>query len=106
MQIRYDDSKADRSKIVRQIVFWSPLRVFGLTILSLSLYYCAAGHDSFMLMWFGYESENTYEEKINKSPAVVAAPNMILEKAFNSPVRDLELSNVGQRNFGNLLKQD
>ncbi len=105
MQIRFDDTKSDRNKIVRQMVLWSPLRVFGVTFLSLSIYYVVAGHDVFMLTWFGYESENTFEERLNRSPLLADTPQFMNEKAFESPVRALELKNTGERNFGHLMKE-
>ena len=105
MQVRYDDSKSDRGKIIRQIVFWSPLRVFGLMFLTLSMYYTMTGHDNFMLQLFGYESENTFEERINRTPAVIPVPGMTLTKAFDSPVRKLEVPLYTERKFDEMMKK-
>lgn len=91
MQVRFNDSRADRNKIGRQAFFWAPVRLVGLAVvITCSLYY-GMGHDSFMHNLLGYESEMQYEARVN--PLKGSGQNFMVldrDRAWKSPLRDLE----------------
>lgn len=91
MQVRFDDSGADRKRLGRQAFFWAPVRIFGLGLCVTSLTYFSLGHDQFMHMLLGYESEMQYESRVNPvmgGQSYSAA--LEKDKAWKSPLRSLE----------------
>ncbi|CCW59588.1 unnamed protein product [Phytomonas sp. EM1] len=102
MQVRFNDSKADSRRLGRQAFLWSPLRVFGLGIVTLASLYITLGHDYFMHVLMGYESEMQYEMKVNPTLGALtscAGPVMDLNKGWKSPLRDLEKPLHPKREF-------
>ncbi|KAG5490490.1 hypothetical protein JKF63_00610 [Porcisia hertigi] len=92
MQVRFNDSRADRNKIGRQAFFWAPVRIFGLGVIATCSLYYLMGHDSFLHTLLGYESEMQYEARVNPVAEGHSQNFMILDKdrAWKSPVRNLE----------------
>lgn len=91
MQVRFNDSRADRNRLGRQAFFWAPVRIFGLGLLTTSVMYFTLGHDAFIHALLGYESEMQYEARVN--PMESNNPNFMsldLDKAWKSPLRSLE----------------
>ncbi|KAG8346366.1 hypothetical protein ERJ75_000132900 [Trypanosoma vivax] len=91
MQVRFDDTGADRKKVLKHAFMWAPLRVFGLCFVTTSVMYFTFGHDRFMHMLFGYESEMNYELRVNPDSSILVG-NTLLDKdrGWRSPLRDLE----------------
>lgn len=65
MQVRYDENKGDRKNIWWHFLLWSPLRIVTVFGFSTSLLYVYLGHDQFMHVMMGYESEMQYESTVN-----------------------------------------
>ncbi|TPP50838.1 RNA recognition motif family protein [Leishmania donovani] len=92
MQVRFNDSRADRNKIGVQAFFWAPVRIFGLGLFATCSLYYLMGHDSFVHTLLGYESEMQYEARVNPITEGQSQNFMILDRdrAWKSPVRNLE----------------
>ena len=91
MQVRFNDSKVDRNMLIKQLVFWSPLRVFGILFFVLASGYLLTGHDEFMYSIFGYESENKFEARINPRGFNNSVQTTVLaDKKWVSPLRERE----------------
>ncbi|ORC90121.1 uncharacterized protein TM35_000091710 [Trypanosoma theileri] len=91
MQVRFNDTRADRNKIVQQAFFWAPMRIFGICFVTTTVMYFTLGHDRFMHTLFGYESEMNYEARVNPGASVMFSETMLdKDRAWKSPVRDLE----------------
>jgi len=91
MQVRFNDTRADRNRIGRQVFFWAPFRIFGLGLLTTAALYFSLGHDSFIHALLGYESEMQYEARVN--PMESNSPNFMCldrDKAWKSPLRNME----------------
>lgn len=101
MQVRYNDTRADRNKIGVQAFFWAPVRIFGLGITVTCFLYYFLGHDSFMHTMLGYESEMQYEARVNPTTETQSQNFMILDRdrAWKSPLRNLEKPLHPQREF-------
>lgn len=100
MQVRFDDTGADRRRLGRQAFFWAPMRVFGLGLVTLLFGYFTLGHDQFMQVLLGYESEMQYESRVN--PAVGGVSYSVAldkDKGWSSPLRTLEKPLHPQREF-------
>ncbi|KPA80379.1 putative mitochondrial hypothetical protein [Leptomonas pyrrhocoris] len=91
MQVRFNDTRADRNKLGRQAFFWAPVRIFGLGLLVTCCLYMGMGHDSFIHNLLGYESEMQYEARVNPVPEDFQN-YMVLDsdRAWKSPLRNLE----------------
>ncbi|KAK7195506.1 hypothetical protein NESM_000478300 [Novymonas esmeraldas] len=92
MQVRFNDTRADRNKIGAQAFFWAPVRIFGMGLLATFALYYSMGHEGFMHMLLGYESEMQYEARVNPITEGQSQNFMVLDRdrAWKSPVRNLE----------------
>lgn len=92
MQARFDDTRTDSSKIVKHAFVFAPIRVFGITLMSVSSLYIGMGHDSFMYHVLGYESETAFEARVNPmaSGTSHSTPMLKVDDQILSPVYDLE----------------
>lgn len=90
MQVRYNDTKLDRNKLAQHAFFWSPLRLFGMSTLVSVVIYLLFGHDRFMQILLGYESEMLYETRVNPSTTQSYESVLDKDKAWRSPMRNLE----------------
>ncbi|EPY29068.1 hypothetical protein STCU_04741 [Strigomonas culicis] len=99
MQVRFNDTRADRNTLGRQAFFWAPVRVFGIGLLAVCGAYFVLGHDAFMHMLLGYESEMQYEARVNPTPYLIAGTTIGNPKAWKSPLRDLEAPLHPKREF-------
>ncbi|CCW67432.1 unnamed protein product [Phytomonas sp. Hart1] len=108
MQVRFNDTKFDSRRLTRQAFIWSPLRVFGLGLLSMSIFYYILGHDYFMHSLMGYESEMQYEMRVNPTLGALSCSAgfvIDLDKGCKSPLRDLEKPLHPKREF-DIFKND
>ena len=68
MQVRYDDTRADRNQFLKHAFIWGPMRVAGLGLTISMFLYFYMGHDQYMFQMFGYESEAYIEHKRMQEP--------------------------------------
>ncbi|KEG09898.1 hypothetical protein DQ04_04481080 [Trypanosoma grayi] len=100
MQVRFNDTRADRNRLLKHAVLWSPLRVFGLCFLTTTAMYFTLGHDRFMHTIFGYESEMHYEARVNPDASIMFGETLLgKDRSWSSPVRDLEKPLHPKREF-------
>lgn len=99
MQVRFDDSRVDRSRILRHAAFWAPIRIFGTGLLTTSLVYFVMGHDFFMHTLLGYESEMQYEARVNPSLNNTYGTLVDKDRSWRSPLRQLEQPLHPKREF-------
>ncbi|RNF20424.1 uncharacterized protein Tco025E_03782 [Trypanosoma conorhini] len=100
MQVRFNDTRADRNQILRHAFLWAPMRILGLGCLTTTVMYFTVGHDRFMHTLFGYESEMHYEARVNPDASVVFGDTMLdKDRAWKSPLRELEMPLHPKRQF-------
>lgn len=99
MQVRFNDSRADRNRILRHAAFWAPIRLFGLGLLVTTVAYFVMGHDFFVHTLLGYESEMQYEARVNPSINNVYGTLLDKDRAWRSPLRQLEQPLHPKREF-------
>lgn len=99
MQVRFDDSGADRKRLGKQAFLWAPLRVFGVCLATVVVAYYGFGHDSFMHTVLGYESEMQYETRVNPTYHSAYGERIDKDRAWKSPLRDLEEPLHPKRSF-------
>lgn len=99
IQVRFDDTRADRNRILRHATLWAPLRLFGIGFVMTTFAYFVLGHDFFLHTLLGYESEMQYEARVN--PSINNTYGTLLEKdrAWRSPIRQLEKPLHPKREF-------
>lgn len=90
MQVRFDDTGYDRSRMLKQAFFWAPVRIFGTIFVLTSTTYLYLGHDMFMHAMMGYESEMQFEAKVNPTEQLHYGHMLEKDRAWKSPVRNLE----------------
>lgn len=90
MQVRFDDQRADRNSMAMQLVFWSPLRIFGCIFASTSFIYVYMGHDQFMHLLMGYESEMQFETKVNPTDNISNKKPLENDRGWRLSIRNLE----------------
>ncbi|RNF08148.1 hypothetical protein TraAM80_02905 [Trypanosoma rangeli] len=90
MQVRFNDTRADRNQLLRQSFMWAPMRIFGLGCLTTTVMYFTIGYDCFTHTLFGYESEMQYEARANPDASVVFGETMLdNDRGWKSPLRNL-----------------
>lgn len=99
MQVRYDDTRTDRNSILRNALIWAPLRTFGSGVLVAVGMYYYLGHDQFMFMLFGYESEAMVEGRVNANPEKVFADILSSDRGAGSNLRAFEAPDKPTREF-------
>ena len=96
MQVRYDDAKADRAMLTKSFFFGAPCRAMLAMSITLSSFYFLKGHDQFMFLVFGYESESMVETRVSGLNIDHTSPSGYWKDTFNrsknalTPVRDFE----------------
>lgn len=99
MQVRFDDTKADRNAILKNALLWAPLRVFGSGVMVAVVLYYFYGHDQFMFMLFGYESEAMVEGRVNSNPDNTFGDILGTDRGVGSPLRALEQATHTSKEF-------
>lgn len=105
MQVRFNDGRADSKEWVYQLLFWAPLRVFGIAFVATSVMYVFLGHDQFMYTVMGYESEMQYEARVNPTDSIQFGSMLEKDKNWRGRLRNLELPLHEPRKF-DVLKSD
>eukprot|EP00672_Neobodo_designis_P007578 CAMPEP_0174855604 /NCGR_PEP_ID=MMETSP1114-20130205/33685_1 /TAXON_ID=312471 /ORGANISM="Neobodo designis, Strain CCAP 1951/1" /LENGTH=137 /DNA_ID=CAMNT_0016090349 /DNA_START=88 /DNA_END=498 /DNA_ORIENTATION=+ len=90
MQVRHDDTLHDYKFVARQLFFWSPLRVFGMAMVTAVVSYLILGHDGFMYHLFGYESEGAMEHREMNKPMYGIGALLLVDRHANKGIRKLE----------------
>lgn len=99
MQVRFDDSTSDRNTLLKHAFIWAPLRVLGIAVTCGTFSYFYFGHDQFMFMFFGYESEAMVEGRVNVAPQFNWDDILGHTKNCVSPLRKFEVDPHPMRTF-------
>jgi hypothetical protein len=99
MQVRYDDTRADRQQFVRHMFVWAPMRVIA-TGMSISMFmYFYLGHDQYMYQMFGYESEAYLEMKRHTEPIHLPGDLIFNDRRAFRNIRENEEPTHEKRTF-------
>ena len=99
MHVRYDDGLTDRLTFWKQLLLFAPLRVScGLSIVFGAIY-MFLGHDQFLYMMYGYESEMNYEARVNPNVPMYRLSLMQTPDPAKHTVRLLEPPIHHQKEF-------
>ncbi|CBH10057.1 hypothetical protein, conserved [Trypanosoma brucei gambiense DAL972] len=100
MQVRFNDTRADRNRILKHAFLWAPVRIFGICFVTTTIIYFTIGHDRFMHTLFGYESEMHYEARVNPDASILIGDTLLdKDRAWKSPLRNLEKPLHPRREF-------
>lgn len=99
MQVRFNDSRADRNRILRHAAFWAPIRIFGGGMLVTLGVYFVMGHDFFLHTLLGYASEMSYEARVNPSLNNMYGTLLDKDRSWRSPLRNFEKPLHPKREF-------
>ena len=106
MQVRFDDTAADRDGLLKNLIFWSPLRVGSTGLLTGVFTYFYLGHDQFMYTMFGYESEALVESRVNTQPEHHWEETLGHLRGSNSNLRKFEVDQHPRERFPGVFKKD
>lgn len=99
MQVRFDDTRADRKQFVRHMIIWAPLRVTICGLIISSFLYFYLGHDQYMYQMFGYESEAYLEHKRMTEPVHLPGDLIFNDRRAFRKIRENENSVHDRKTF-------
>ncbi len=99
MQVRYDDTRADRKQFMHHMFLWAPLRVVATGMCISMFLYFYLGHDQYMYQMFGYESEAYLEHKRHTEPIFLPGDLIFNDRRAFRNIRDNEEATHEKRTF-------